>query len=134
MTKAALIKEAVAAGRHWVTLIDQQGAAEQGAAQQPGQRLLHRLEMHIPSGVVVEAAGLLTDEGPRYRIRSYFINRETGEKLACGSRVWNEQAFESAAALAVGLETARKSVADQFAGLTKRWERDRAAAKSSRSS
>lgn len=114
MSRAHLIREAHAQAKHWVTLVDE----GDGAA-------LHRLDMHLPSGVVVEARGGQTDAGVAYATRCYFINRRTGAELACGSRVWGEAMYASPAELDAGLAAARQAVETRFASMVRIYERDR---------
>lgn len=127
---ADLIEAARAAGRYWVVL-------ESGS---DGHGLYRRREIHLPSGVVIDAheepsgggadgsggseSGGSDDPGsPRYFTRSYFANRRTGEDLSCGSRQWDQGEFTEAADLEEAIARARRNVEERFAGMVAIYER-----------
>lgn len=110
---ADLIEAARAAGRYWVVLED--GTGSDGAYR--------RREMHLPSGVVVDAYGNSSPDGSRYYTRSYFANRRTGEDLSCGSRQWDRGEFTRRDELDKAVAEARKNVESRFAGMVAIYER-----------
>lgn len=115
-TRAQLIAAAEEQGQHWVTLVDAHDAG-------PGE--LSRLELHIPSGVAVAVRRADAGEPPGYHSRCYFINRRTGEDLACGSRILYQEAFASPAELEAGLPGIRRDIESRFAGMVRIYEDNR---------
>lgn len=113
------IEEARAAGSEWVVLLEESG--EDGAAP------ARKLEMHLDTGVVVESAARRGDDGRmRYTTESYFVNRNTGLELACGSRKWNVGQFETATQWEQAVAAAKNDVYQRFAGLIAVQRRQRA--------
>lgn len=115
-TKAQLIAAAEEQGQHWVTLVQSGDAG-------PGELL--RLDLHIPSGVAVEVRRAGEDEAPGFHSRCYFINRRTGEELACGSRILHRAVFASPAELEAGLPAIRRDIESRFAGMVRIYEENR---------
>lgn len=108
---SAQINSARQAGEDWVVLVDRQW-------EEDGQTLGTRIEMHLDTGVAVTSRIYRDELGRlRYATESYFLNRRTGQELACGSRKWNQGVFDSQEALQKAVAAAKADVYQRFAGL-----------------
>ena len=60
----------------------------------------------------------VADDGrPQYHTESFFLNRETGAELACGSRRWNIGDFATIDELEAAVAAAKADVAERFSGM-----------------
>lgn len=119
MNRTAMIEAARRSGEDWVILEEGCSRSELGSDDR------FRLEMHIPTGVAIRSAIVEDAAGLHYETRSYFINRDTGQPLTCGSREWNQGKFSSGAELERALEDARRDVVNRFAGMIRLYRRRR---------
>lgn len=108
-TTSELIQAAEQAGQEWV-LIKEEG--------RPNGRPFKHIVLHIPTGVAVEFGARWAAGGElHFYTESRFVNRRTGDELACGSRRWNAATFTAWPELAAAVEAAKADVRRRFAGM-----------------